>query len=154
MPSNPQQNALEELLSTLSPEQRAAVSITKLSIDCFNSADGTGLFKGVERYGVLGARIQIAAVQADNLTRFWALLLRRMNWPVPPKAADARIVACLSAHDGPAVLRVLAMEAASVITLARMAHDADKSTRRALRDAGKAVEADADAFPNQDWPQQ
>jgi hypothetical protein len=154
VPSNPQQSALEALLETLTPEQRAAVSITKLAIDCFNSSDGTGLFTGMERYGVLGARLQIAAVQADSLTRFWALLLRRMNWPVPPKAADARIVSCLSAPNGTSVLRVLASEAASVITLARMAHDADKATRRALRDADKAAAADLESFPDQDWPQQ
>lgn len=103
-------------------------------MDCFNSADGTGLFSGVERYAALAGRIEICAVQADSLPRFWALLLKRMRWPVPPKAADARILSAIAAPDGRDVLRALAAETASIITLARMAHDQDKQARRALRD--------------------
>jgi hypothetical protein len=120
-------------LSTLSPPQQAAIRLIKLSLDCFNSADGTGLFAGVERYNVLAGRVEICAVQADSLPRFWALLLRRMQWPVPPKAADAAILDAISALDPHEVLRVLATETASVITLARMAHDQDKTARRMLR---------------------
>lgn len=108
-------------------------------MDCFNSADGTGLFTGVERYNVLAGRVEISAVQADSLPKFWALLLKRMQWPVPPKAADLRILAAISAPDGRDVLRALATETASIITLARMAHDQDKQTRRAMR-----VDADAE----------
>jgi hypothetical protein len=104
-------------------------------LDCFNSADGAGLFGGAERYNVLAGRVEICAVQADSLPRFWALLLRRMQWPVPPKAADAAILQAISAPGAHEVLRVLATETASVITLARMAHDQDKSARRALRQA-------------------
>lgn len=91
------------------------------------------MFAGVERYNVLAGRVEISAVQADSLPRFWALLLRRMQWPVPPKSADARILAAIAAPDGRDVLRALATETASIITLARMAHDQDKAARRALR---------------------
>jgi len=128
-------NPLQDLLSTLSPPQQAAIRLIKLGLDCFNSADGTGLFAGVERYNVLAGRVEICAVQADSLPRFWALLLRRMQWPVPPKGADAAILEAISAPDAHEVLRVLATETASVITLARMAHDQDKAARRALRQA-------------------
>jgi len=128
-------NPLQDLLSTLSPPQQAAIRLIKLSLDCFNNADGTGLFAGVERYNVLAGRVEICAVQADSLPRFWALLLRRMQWPVPPKGADATILEAISAPDAYEVLRVLATETASVITLARMAHDQDKASRRALRQA-------------------
>jgi hypothetical protein len=120
-------------LSTLSPPQQAAIRLIKLSLDCFNSADGAGMFAGVERYNVLAGRVEICAVQADSLPRFWALLLRRMQWPVPPKAADAAILEAISVPDAHEVLRVLATETASVITLARMWHDQDKAARRALR---------------------
>lgn len=102
-------------------------------MSCFNSADGTGLFTGVARYHALQGRVEICAAQARDLTQFWALLLRRMQWPVPPKAADASIVAAISAPDPRAVLRVLATESASIITLARMVHGADKAERKALR---------------------
>ena len=77
-------------------------------------------------------RVEICAVQADNLTRFWALLLKRMQWPVPPKAADERLVRTLSVPDGSEVLRVLATETVSCITLARMLHDEGKALRKAL----------------------
>jgi hypothetical protein len=124
---------LQNLMETLSPPQQAAINLTKLSLDCFNSADGTGMFAGVARYNILAGRVEIVAVQADNLTRFWALLLRRMQWPVPPKWADERIVAAISAPEGGEVLRILATETASIITLARMLHDADKASMKALR---------------------
>lgn len=123
-------NQLQDLLLTLSHPQQAAIALIKLSLDCFNSADGTGLFAGVERYSALTGRVEICAIQADSLPRFWALLLRRMRWPVPPKFFDQRIVDVISAHDSSDILRALATETASIITLARMAHDQDKATRR------------------------
>lgn len=126
-------NPLQDLLSSLSGPQQSAIRLIKTSLDCFNSADGTGMFSGVERYNVLAGRVEICAVQADSLPRFWALLLRRMQWPVPPKAADTAILQAISAPDAHEVLRVLATETASVITLARMLHDQDKSARKALR---------------------
>ncbi len=91
------------------------------------------MFSGIRRYDLLAGRVEIVAVQADSLPRFWALLLRRMQWPVPPKKADERIVAVISAPGAADVLRVLATETASIITLARMLHDADKAAVRALR---------------------
>lgn len=119
-------NELQSLIEQLDPPQKAAINLIKLSLDCFNGKDGTGLFSGVERYNVLAARVEVSAVQADSLTRFWALLLKRMMWPVPPKSADARILECISAPDARGVLRALAVETASIITLARMLHDQEK----------------------------
>lgn len=91
------------------------------------------MFAGAERYNVLAGRVEICAVQADSLPRFWALLLRRMQWPVPPKYMDQQIIDALSAPDGADVLRTLATETASIITLARMLHDRDKAARKAQR---------------------
>lgn len=113
-------------------------------MDCYNSHDGTGLFSGLARYGALAGRTELCAAQARDLPQFWALLLRRMQWPVPPKAADPLIVFALSAERPRAVLRVLATETASIITLARMLHDEDKATRKALRDELSALERAAD----------
>lgn len=124
---------LQQMVASLSPPQKAAIDLIRLSLDCFNGADGTGLFTGVQRYTVLAGRVEIAAVQADSLPRFWALLLRRMQWPVPPKSADARVLEAISAPDGRDVLRVLASETASIITLARMWHDQGKDERKAAK---------------------
>jgi len=131
--------ALDALLDTLEAPQRAAIATLKLALDCYNNADGTGLFTGMERYAVLSGRVEICAAQANSLTRFWALLLKRMQWGVPPKAVDGRVLDVLSAPDVADVLRSLAEETASLISLARMAHDADKSARRALREAAQTA---------------
>lgn len=122
-----------DLIHQLSGPQQAAIELVRLGLDCFNSADGTGLFTGVERYNVLASRVEICAVQADSLPRFWALLLKRMQWQVPPKAVDQRIVDAISASDARDVLRALATETASIVMLARMLHDQDKAARRADR---------------------
>lgn len=113
----------------------------KLSLDCFNSADGTGLFAGVARYNVLEQRLPLAALKARDMFGMWAALLRIMQWPVPPKAADQRIVEALTVSDTRQTLRCLATEAQAVVSIARMLHDADKATRKALR-----VEATLDPF--------
>lgn len=102
----------------------------KHCLDCFNTYDGVGLFAGPGRYSVLAGRVEICAVQADSLPRFWALLLRRMSWPVPPKAADARLAELLNDTDPGATLRVLATETASCLSIARMVHSEDKATRK------------------------
>jgi len=141
-------NPLQDLVQSLSPPQQTAIALIKLCLDCFNSAGGTGIFTGPERYNVLVGRVEISAVQADSLPRFWALLLKRMRWPVPPKAADERILAAISAPDGRDVLRVLATETASIITLARMAHDQDKATRKALLADSIDTNGEIAAYPN------
>ncbi len=43
------------------------MSLVKLSLDCFNSADGTGLFAGVARYNVLEQRLPLAAIKARDM---------------------------------------------------------------------------------------
>lgn len=88
------------------------------------------MFSGVTRYNVLAGRLEICAVQADSLPKFWALLLNKMRWPIPPKNADKLILKAISVPDGTGVLRVIATETASLITLARMLHDQDKTARR------------------------
>lgn len=119
-----------DLVSQLSPQEQAAINIIRLSLNCFNSAEGIGMFSGVTRYNVLAGRLEICAVQADSLPKFWALLLSKMRWPMPPKAMDRQILQAISADDANGVLRVIAMETASLITLARMLHDEDKAAKR------------------------
>lgn len=128
----PQKTPAQALIETLNPPHQRAIQLVALALDCFNSAEGIGLFSGAARYQVLAGRVEICAAQARELPQFWALLLRRMQWPVPPRSADPLIVAALSAENPRAVLHVLATETASVVTLARMVHDAAKAERKAL----------------------
>ena len=69
-------------------------------------------------------------MQADSLPKFWSLLLSKMRWPMPPKSADRQVLQAINAPDGNGVLRVIATETASIITLARMLHDEDKASKR------------------------
>lgn len=92
------------------------------------------MFTGVTRYNSLAQRLPLAAVQARDMHSFWAGLLRKMQWPVPPKKADQRIVETLCVSDARLTLKALATEAVSIITLARMLHDQDKKTRRELQE--------------------
>lgn len=112
-------------------------------MNCFNSADGTGFFKGVERYNVLSQRAALAATQSRDVHGFWACLLRKMNWPLPPKKMDGEVIAVLAVGEQPAVLKALATETVSLITIARMLHDEDKKARRDFY-AALAKEADSD----------
>lgn len=138
------QTPVEKLLMTLSQPQRDAVQIVKLSLDCFNSMDGCGLFTGVTRYNSLAQRMPLAAVQARDVHGFWAGLLRKMQWPVPPKKADPKIIEALSVEDARQTLKVLATEAVSIITLARALHDQDKKTRRELQEELYASKTEPD----------
>lgn len=150
MPSNTAATPAQALIATLSPPQQSAIKLIALSLSCFNSLDGAGLFSGVARYQALQGRVEICAAQARDLAQFWALLLKRMQWPVPPKGADPLIVAAISAPDPRAVLRVLATETASIITLARMVHSDDKAERKALRAEQSAASAPAPDAPFDD----
>lgn len=124
---------MNELLDSLSPTEQHAIRLIKLSLDCYNTRDGYGLFTGPGRYGVLQGRIEVAAVQARTLFEFWSILLRKMLWETPPKAADAAVLSLIEPGSDREVLRVMANETASIISAARMLHDEDKGARRALQ---------------------
>jgi len=120
----------EEFLEGLTPAQRRAVEILKAALDLYNTRDGVGLFTGPGRYGVLDARAALAAYQARSLLQFWAVLLRRMGWPTPPKRADEVVLPLLRHPDEEGVLQVLATETPSVVMLARALHEEGKTKRR------------------------
>ena len=110
----------------MSQSEREAVQIVRTALDCFNSKDGSGLFTGVERYAVLTARTGIAAVQSVSLSQFWANLLRRMMWGVPPRKFDGQITECLTCEVPHEVIRILAMRTSAIVMLARMVHTEEK----------------------------
>lgn len=102
------------------------MELVRLSLDCFNSRDGTGLFAGVARYAVLQDRVMLSATQSRSLFQFWGTLCRRMQWPTPPKRADGDILAALTHEDEAGVLAVLAGNPGPVIQLARLLHSEHK----------------------------
>lgn len=118
------------------------MKLLKTTIDCFNSRDGIGRFSGPARYNQLEQVASLCAVQARSLTEFWGILLRKMMWPTPPKRMDEEILSQLSASpkDGLDVLRVIAMQTASIVMIARYLHDQDKTSRKDLEAEWQAVE--------------
>ena len=121
---------IDNLIAQLSEPEQRAVHLLKLSLDCFNSADGSGLFRGPERYSILQDRIALAAVQAQSLFDFWSRLLNKLLWASPPKEHDEAILTLLAAGDDIATIRVFADKAPSVTMLARYLHAQEKDARK------------------------
>lgn len=134
--------SVKELVDNLPQHQKDAIAIIKLALDCYNSLDGSGLFTGMERYSQLQARTEMSAVQSQSLFEFWSVLLKRMMWQLPPKSADKLITDAITGKDDRAVLNTLANDTASIISIARMLHDDDKKTRKALRAEMDKITAD------------
>lgn len=88
------------------------------------------MFSGINRYNALEGRLKICAVQADNIHQFWSLLLNKMRWSIHPKRFDRMVIDAISQKHGDEILKVIASETPSVITIARMLHDQEKSERR------------------------
>ena len=101
------------------------------------------MFTGVARYNVLAGRVQICAVQASNLSKFWSLLLDKMRWPIPPKSSDREILTAISHPNQHEILRIIATETASIISLARMLHDQEKAANHKLANQEDAFEESA-----------
>jgi hypothetical protein len=147
---------MDELLNSLPKEQKHAVTIVKTFIDCYNSRDGVGLFSGIARYNYLETRIKIAAVQARDLMQFWSFLRQKLNCPIPPKKADSIIMPLWDCDNKELVLKSLATNAAEIVMIARMLHDADKSEKKELWkelqaiDESKPVEHGNAEFPFDD----
>lgn len=129
---------VQQLMKSLPKHQQDAIKIIKLALDCYNSVSGSGLFAGMERYNVLHARTEIAAVQSQSLFDFWSILQKRMCWTLPSKASDALVVDVLTGKDDRAVLSTLVKDTVSIITIARLLHDSDKKTRKELKAAEMA----------------
>lgn len=120
------------LIDSLPQSQQDAVAIIKLTLDCYNSYDGSGLFVGMHRYKVLQERLKISALSSQTLFDFWSNLLRRMMWSLPPKSADGLIAHAIAGKDDRLVLKSIFDDTPSLISIARLLHDSDKDTRKAL----------------------
>lgn len=120
------------LCDSLPQHQQDAIALIKLTLDCYNSYDGSGLFVGMHRYKVLQERLKISALSSQTLFDFWSNLLRRMMWTLPPKSADSLITHALTAKDDRLVLKSICDDTPSLITIARLLHDEDKQTKKLI----------------------
>lgn len=127
-------DVLATLTERLTPPERTAVKLLQLAIANYNTKDGLGLFAGPSRYNVLADRARLAAVKTTTLTRFWSALVASLKWPLTPRREDDRLLTLLAAGSDTLVLRAIANDTASLVTIARALNDADRATRKPLFD--------------------
>lgn len=119
-----------EIFDLLSPDERRAVTIVKLALDCYNSGEGTGLLTGKERYEALAARLATAAAASGTLRECWSQLGDLMLWPVPPVAADAALLAALTPESREQEARTLrwlqSKRVRAIVSIARQWHRTER----------------------------
>lgn len=120
----------------LSDAERRAVTFVRLLIDIYGGQDGTGLFRGVARYGVLESRLRLAAVQGRSLMDTLTHTMRLMRWPVGPSRHDAALIAAVTAEaaEDAATRAVLRDRTALVIILARHQREVSRAARGVAND--------------------
>jgi hypothetical protein len=120
-------------LEVISMPERRAVNIIKLMLDEYNSKDGEGLFKGVERYAVLEQRLKISASQSRTLREFWSRSLSSLMWSSPGGATNKELLGLLLEEGEREVLVFLRGQIQTLIAIARELHSSEKASRRETR---------------------
>ncbi len=119
-----------DLLDTLNLPEFIACAIAREFMDRYNSAEGTGLFEGMERYSRLESRLRQAAVATFSLRAMWDRLCDTMRVPIHGEAHDNRLYNLLWCPLvlQTAVLRAIQRDYRSVVALARLWHTQIKTT--------------------------
>lgn len=133
----PEESAL--VLQTLSFAEFVACGAVKLFIDCYNSADGSGIFVGMERYSRLEQRLSHAAAQAKTMRGLWDGLSRGLQVGIHDSKADGKLLALWAL---PRSIQSIAIEAMkrdyrSVVTLARHWHTQGKMQNEAYAEKAR-----------------
>lgn len=116
------------IMEMLTFSEFVGVVTAKLFLDMYNSADGTGLFEGMERYARLETRLHMAAIPALTLREAWDRLCRDLQVPIHPGRYDEALLGLLSLPIGTQqnVLRALADDYRTVVAVAREWHRVEK----------------------------
>lgn len=119
---------IKEIFEELTFPEFVAVAVVRHFADTYNSADGTGVFEGLNRWQRLEARVKQSAIQSVGLRGFWDVLTRRMSVPVPHGRDDAALLSfiLLPKVVGSAALKILALNSNSTTSLARVWHSQSK----------------------------
>ena len=129
--------AIAPYFTQLSAPQFLAVAVTFAFINLFRSADGEGIFSGIERYQRLSSRLERCASSNNNLSAFWSALTHSMQVGGRGETHE-RLLTLLSLPPSLdlRILSTLSKEAETSIMRARLWQD----TLR-LQDAGYAEKA-------------
>lgn len=116
------------IMSDVGYSEFVACALVKVFVDMYNSPDGAGLFSGMQRYERLESRIRNAAVRATTLRHWWNRLADEMQVRLHGGDDDRFLLSCFALSPGTqeSVLRALAAEHRSVVSLARAWHGAVK----------------------------
>jgi hypothetical protein len=147
------------VLADLSPPSFLAAALLKLFCDLYNSAEGMGVFAGMERYERLSQRVLVAATRTGGLRSFWDALLTTLACPVSASHSDPDLFAFFALPKGLQllVLRALVKEHASLTAISRSWHSENKqySPEYVAKSGGELLTercyliADADAVPDE-----
>lgn len=116
--------------------------LVKLFIGLYGTGDGTGLFSGVERYGLLETRLRAAAVRSSCLRSLWNRLVDSLQCPIAPAKADVDLLELFSLPIAlqAATLRALTEDYRSITMLARLwAQEWKMQDERYAETAGRAT---------------
>lgn len=141
---------IADLFHELSSAEFLATLIVRLFCDAYGRGEGTGLFKGTERYALLETRVRASAVRASSLRGLWNRLAEALQCPVAPSALDADLLRlfALPRVVQVAVLRCLTDEFRSVVMLARLWSGEHKAQdERYAQAAGRETSGALRPFP-------
>lgn len=138
--AHPVPQDIVSIVEQLSFEEFLGVCLLRLFMDIYNSAEGTGLFAGMERYRFLETRAMQAAISAPTLRVWWNTLCNALRVPVHSQKHDIALLDLLSVPIGTqqAVLKLLAQNARSLMAIARLWHSTEKlGSEEYARQAGQ-----------------
>lgn len=116
------------VLEGVSFPEFVAIALTRLWLDLYNSMDGEGLFKTMERYSRLETRLRTAAICSRSLRSWWNRLCRELQVGIHGGSHDVALLDLLSVPAGTQqmVLRVMTTDYRTVVTIARTWHTTSK----------------------------
>lgn len=119
---------IADICRDLSFAEFVGVVIAREFMDRYNSANGVGLFEGMERYGRLETRLRLAAIVAPSLRALWDRLCATMQAPIHGGEHDLRLLDLLTTPMSvqQATLRAIAQQYRSIVSIARLWHSTAK----------------------------
>ncbi len=120
--AHPVPGEIADLLSGVSLPEFAACCLVRLFLDLYNTGDGAGVFRGMDRYALLETRLRAAAVQSASLRGLWDRLCASLDIPIAPGSSDFPLLSLLSLPKPlqAGVRRAITEDFRSIVTLARL----------------------------------
>lgn len=109
----------DDVMSLLEEPVKKAIFIIQNFIDIYSNSENLGLFSGAERYINLENRVKVVAYQSKNLSEFYSKLIDKMLVSTQRVSKDIIVIDILKMSEQDKILKALAIETSTVITVAR-----------------------------------